>query len=273
MKPGKIFVFLFSLLFILLNFASCDSPTNDNDGGNSGGGGTLFDINTLSAGLYTGAPSSLTASSAPIADVAANDVGGAVTYAKAYSDEYTLLVDDDLNAGAQTLSVANVKLTIIGIGQERTIQFNGAASDYLFYLDSATASLSLGKNITLRCIQNSSNSLIRVENGSLAMLDGSKITGHSTSSSAGAVNILGNSSFTMDGGEITGNHTTTNTGTGGIFVQDNATFTMSGGSITGNTRGNPPEAMDVYLYGGGAIANGVKTGGTIGVSDPAGWGD
>ena len=214
----------------------------------------------------------------PIADVAANDVTEAVNYANANPGEYTLLIGADVNAGTQSLS-DNVKLSIIGIGEERTIQYSGADNARLFTIGGA---LTLGQNITLRGIATGSTYLVGVSsNSSLTMLAGSKITGHTTSGSFGefgtAVQILGgNSVFTMQGGEITGNHTSNTSSadvSGGVFAALGATFTMTGGSITGNTRGTatPPEAMDVVLIleGAAAVANATKTGGVIGVSIPA----
>ena len=209
---------------------------------------------------------------ASIGTVAANNVTEAVNYAKANPGEYTLLIDADVNAGEQTLNVANVKLTIIGIGEERTI---GPDLGNLFKIDGAGASLTLGQNITLRGIATGNRFLVYVGDGSLTMLAGSKITGHTTTGgwvSAGVVIDGATSSFTMHGGEITGNHAGDNfiaNNTGGVWVGNSATFTMTGGSITGNTRGDSNEAMDVYLFGTEATANASKTGGTIGVSIPA----
>jgi len=226
----------------------------------------------FSAGLYSGAPSTLTASSSPIATVAANDLAAAVTFAKANPAEYTLLIDDDINAGLQTLDIANVKLTIIGLGSERTIQFNGATDEQMFFVDSATASLTLGQNITLHGISESSACLVQVHSGSLTMLEGSKITGHSTTYVA--VRIWGpNSYFTMEGGEITGNHHNTidTSRSAGVFVGTNATFTMNGGSITGNTRGfgsTTRPNMDVVISGETSISRATRTGGIIGYSEP-----
>ena len=216
-----------------------------------------------------------TADFTPIGSVAANDLAAAVAHINANAGEYTLLIDDDVNAGRQTFDVANVKLTIIGIGGERTIQHNGLNNSELFIINAGTASLTLGQNITLRGIATGNFSLVYVGDGSLTMLAGSKITGHTTTNAVGAVCIHGaNASFTMQGGEITGNHTSNNifaNATGGVYAINSTTFTMSGGSITGNTRKDVPdtEAMDVVLYDAETIANSSKTGGTIGVSIPA----
>jgi len=211
----------------------------------------------------------------PIGAVTANDLDAAVVHINVTPGEYTLLIDDNINAGAQTLNVANVKLTIIGIGGERTIQYTGADNARFFDINNSV-SLTLGNNITLRGRENGSSvGFMRVLNGNLIMLVGSKITGDNTSSvNGGIVTISGvNSSFTMQGGEITGNHNRdgSSASSGGVRVGSSATFTITGGSITGNTRKDAPntEAMDVVLDGAAAIANASKTGGTIGVSIPA----
>jgi hypothetical protein len=47
------------------------------------------------------------------------------------------------------------------------------------------------------------------------------------------VNVFPNGSFTMTGGEISGNSVSGKFG-GGVFVRDNGSFTMGGGVISGN---------------------------------------
>ena len=206
--------------------------------------------------------------------VAANDISAAVDYVRtnAAVGEYILLLNQNVNADAQKLDTANMKLTIIGIGEPRTITFNGEGDDRaepLFNLQLASTSLTLGNNITLMGISNGLVELVRVFSANLIMLDGSKITGHAATMGT-AVAISGvNAHFTMHGGEITGNHYggSSTTTPGGLRVYSANTFTMTGGSITGNTHGDPPVARDVVLSDD-AIANSSKTGGTIGVSIP-----
>jgi len=139
-----------------------------------------------------------------------------------------------------------VNLTIIGIGGERTIQFNGANNECLFFVGVMHPAgvqygdLTLGENITLKGIQTSETALINVGTaGTLTMKAGSKITGHKTASKYGAVFASG--TFTMDGGEISGNEATVmDHGTAGVFVGTQepygaGNFIMNGGLITGNT--------------------------------------
>jgi hypothetical protein len=68
------------------------------------------------------------------------------------------------------------------------------------------------------------------------MKSGSRITGHTTSIAMGAVHITSSGYFTMEGGEISGNKSTSNlsTASGGVRVNTSSPFIMSGGKITGN---------------------------------------
>ncbi|MEA4954375.1 MAG: S-layer homology domain-containing protein [Pseudoflavonifractor sp.] len=73
----------------------------------------------------------------------------------------------------------------------------------------------------------------------------------------GCVDVSGYASFTMQGGNITGNRTTfTGRGGGGVFVGDNGSFTMTGGSIANN---------EALYWGGGVYTRGSFTmlGGSI----------
>ena len=281
MKPKRLNLFLlFVLCSLLFCLASCSDTTGSTDLSLLAllGGGKGFDINKLSAGLYLGAPEDLTSASVPIdtVTVPANDLAAAVTHVTNASNPdgaYTLLISQDVSAGKQNLNRANCELTIIGIGKERTIQFNGANNEPMFNLEASGASLSLGNNITLKGKETSTLNVVRVANGAFFMHAGSKITGHITTDSYGAVAVYGaNASFTMKGGSITGNQTSSSvasTASGGLYVGSSGTFTMTGGSIIGNTRNTTPPEMDVILLGPDSIANSSKTGGTIGTSIPA----
>jgi len=93
-------------------------------------------------------------------------------------------------------------------------------------------------------IASNNNSLVKVQNGSFIMLDGSKITENVSNTTAdgngrgAAVYVAGaNSVFIMRGGAISGNACTaigTKT-TGGVFVKNNGTFVMEGGRVEKNT--------------------------------------
>ena len=78
----------------------------------------------------------------------------------------------------------------------------------------------------------------------------------------GGVYISGNSTFTMNGGTISGNTATT---CGGVYVVNGGTFTMNGGTISGNT---------ANFDGGGVSVYGTftMTGGTISGNSAYDWG-
>ena len=198
-----------------------------------------------------------TASATPIniaGQTGNNILTKAINYANANPAEYTLLLDADVAAGEQYLftSTFNLKLNIIGIGAERTITYNGDASNSLFYISTSITNITLGQNITIKGIPNGTGNLITIWGGSFTMLAGSKITGHTTSAffhstvyveGAGAV-------FNMQGGEISGNRTTNgeSLASGGVLVTNDATFNMSGGVIKDNTSAfNTSSPADVFI--------------------------
>jgi len=81
------------------------------------------------------------------------------------------------------------------------------------------------------------------------MEDGSKITGHRSTGSDGAVYVTSdNANFIMRGGIITDNITgfSGNTMVGGVFINAGGRFTMQGGVITGNTRLDG-EPRDIFI--------------------------
>jgi hypothetical protein len=95
----------------------------------------------------------------------------------------------------------------------------------------------LGANITLKGLNSASAPLVQVENyGALVMKAGAKIIdnkrGSGSSVYGGGVYIGSYSSFTMTGGEISGN--TARDG-GGVYIGVNSSFTMTGGEIHHNT--------------------------------------
>ena len=225
---------------------ACDGDDGD-DGGKDIGG-----TPTIKAGLYA-KTWPITAEDTPIAGVAANNITAAFTHVNANPGTeaapilYTLLINQDVTSGALYLGSydspdVEVTLAIIGIGGERTIQYNGNANESLFTIGSldwmspSSGSLTLENNITLKGINNGTRPLIGVD-GTLTMKNGSKITGHKSISeylSAGAVIVAG--TFVMDGGEISENDS--DMGAGGILVAEGpshyGTFIMNGGIITGN---------------------------------------
>jgi hypothetical protein len=148
-------------------------------------------------------------------------------------ETYTLEVAADETLPSQTLSYSgksNITIILKGIGSARTLSFNGNGS--LFDVRNGVT-LVLDENITLKGNASNTastyNGLVRVFEGTFIMNDGSKIIGNNGS---GVFVIRG--SFTMNGGEISGN--TPDSG-GGVHVNFRATFDMYGGIISGNTPG------------------------------------
>jgi hypothetical protein len=138
----------------------------------------------------------------------------------------------------QTLNAARAKLTIIGIGSERTITAT-AANSQLFIINGDNATNITIQNVTLKGRSGyyqyltDSYKVVHVYRGSLTMRDGSKIT-----DSYGAVYVnSSNAVFKMEGGEISGNNNTYNASLipSGVRICNGGIFEMSGGSITGYT--------------------------------------
>lgn len=90
--------------------------------------------------------------------------------------------------------------------------------------------------------------------GTLIMKDGSEIKGNTVD--CGAVYVWPNSTFTMEGGKISGNYGTNN---GGAVCMGGGTFTMSGGEISGNKASAGGGGVSVFASG----ATFKMTGGTI----------
>jgi len=87
-----------------------------------------------------------------------------------------------------------------------------------------------------------------VENNSSFIMNGGEISGNK-GVNGGGVYVYFNGSFTMHGGKISGN--TADYYGGGVFVYNNSNFTMHGGEISGNTA--------INFYGGGVLVMGSFT--------------
>jgi len=223
-----------------------------------------------------------------IESVAANDVAAAVTRVvlegAANDGKYTLAINQNVTLTAlasmtNPTKLLNRELTIIGLGQERTITapVGGAFRVAATYSNTqGGASLILGENITIKGVDGMTAYLIDMgSRGSLIMKEGSKITGFSTTAvDRYPVCVSGGGSFTMDGGEISGNTvnrgTSNNSASAGVWIS-RGTFTMNGGTITGNTLTNGT-ASSSWGAGGVSLGTGaysddpakfVMNGGTI----------
>ncbi|MCL2629063.1 MAG: InlB B-repeat-containing protein [Oscillospiraceae bacterium] len=126
-------------------------------------------------------------------------------------------------------------------------------------------SLTLDKNITLvgrtqginGATEHNTNSLIHVQNAGFIMLDGSKIIGNTTigggeGTSVNTIQLSNNSTFIMEGGEITDNATTVQTAlaTGGLNIwAPGSSASIRGGRIIGNAGLN----TDILIQAGRAL--------------------
>ena len=197
---------------------------------------------------------------------AANDTeyfNNVISYIGGNVAAYALLLDKSLNIAGSTTRVLNAnrtKLTLIGLDSERKISLTsrgrilGVTSTNS---DELSIDLTLGNNITLvgltsgqnGATQNNDHSVLRVQNGNLIMLEGSKITGNTSVSQAASteegaavyINSTGslNANFIMKGGTITGNSSTVSANTqlcGGLAIRGGgSSASLEGGSIIGNT--------------------------------------
>jgi uncharacterized repeat protein (TIGR02543 family) len=162
---------------------------------------------------------------------------------------YTITLKNNESIAPRTLSYngKQVGITIKGGTSERTVSLSTTGS--LFTVESGVT-LTLDNNVTLRGRSDNTDSLVDVR-GTLVMHTGSRITGNSYTSSSfisGGVYVDNNGTFTMSGGEISGNSSASG---GGVYVSNNGgTFTMSDGEISGKSS---------YYNGGGVYVGGSGT--------------
>jgi hypothetical protein len=98
--------------------------------------------------------------------------------------------------------------------------------------------LTLGGTLELVGINNNNKPLVYVTSGgNLTLADDAGITDNWNTRDGGGVYVTGNASaFTMNGGKISGNKSTSSTSNcGGVYVASNSAFIMNGGKISGNT--------------------------------------
>jgi hypothetical protein len=154
--------------------------------------------------------------------------------------------------------------TTFGTVAPVTVSLRGGGS--LAYIGSGYASLftvNTGQNLIIRnfTLQGDTDNgwaLLEVFGGTAVLKTGGKITGNIAGATVGGgVFVDSGGTFTMEGGEISGN-ASTGGGGGGVYI-GSGTFTMTGGEIKGNTALSS-EGGGVYVS---ASATFIKTGGTI----------
>ncbi|MCL2412357.1 MAG: hypothetical protein FWC97_12020 [Treponema sp.] len=227
-------------LAVIIGFiaTACDE---DNNGGNN--------PPPLTAGLFAGILPNL---GERVTDVEANDLQAVLDHvnANAADGHFTWILGENIAVDGSTtraLNQTDARLTIIGLGQERTISVTSNGRIFTLGAEGQTGiSLTLGNNIALVGFNANDNGMVLVEQtAAFTMLAGSEIRGNTNSGNAiannvgTAVYVVSGSSFTMLGGSITGNHSTTTENTargGGLFASGAGTvITLAGGNITGNT--------------------------------------
>ena len=214
------------ILVIVLAFISCGDGADSGGGISSGPGGYL----------YAKAPAALSLDDTPIdltGTMGDTIVDKVVNYVNDNSGTYTLVLDSNIAVAgnARTINNSSAKLTIIGIGAERTISLSSTGR--MFTVN--TGSLTIGDSITLQGCNDNGDSLVFV-NSNFTMETGSKITGNKIDLVAnpdfGGGGVYVGGTFTMNGGEISGNKAYQG---GGVYVI--GSFTMADGTIYGNDAG------------------------------------
>ncbi|MDR0495670.1 MAG: MBG domain-containing protein [Treponema sp.] len=174
--------------------------------------------------------------------------GGSLTVILKGSGTLSLSSGYPLRIGAnQTLIIDGEGLTLKGVKNNSypAVWVNGTLE-----LKNGTIT---GNEFASRYLWSASNGAgggVLIHSGGTFTMSGGEISGNTSSSNGagGGVYILSGGTFTISSGEISGN--TAKYG-GGVYIDSGGTFTMNGGEISGNTAG----------YGGGVYVNGSLYGG------------
>ena len=152
-------------------------------------------------------------------------------------------------------------------GLKTILDLNGSTIDFNGWEDSPGVSVMGGVNFTLNDtsaansgkLTGAKNCAVAVHGGTFTM-NGGNITGNSATKGGGGV-VVNSGTFIMSGGTISGN--TANSLGGGVYVSDLGTFEISGAPVVKNNTGE-----NVYLPSGKTITvKGALTGGAyIGVT-------
>jgi hypothetical protein len=189
---------------------------------------------------------SVSVSLLPVFNVATSqEFTGAIASINASSKAKTYFINltNNVSSGAVSFTANAAKTIIIkGEGAIRAITNTGTAA--LFTVPSGITLL-LENNLHLNG-NAKEYSVVSVDGGNLVMNAGSRI---SNAKSSGV--RINNGTFTMEGGEISGNTTAATASAGGVYVYTNGTFTMKGGMISGNTA--PYGGGGVYVYTNGTF--------------------
>jgi hypothetical protein len=224
-----------------------------NETGVSAYGASASGMPQITAGLYKGASLQ---DSVRIGDQnLSNSLAYIATNALAGDNYYIVLgANESIRSQILGYSEQTIGITLMGIGKERQITFDYGTSA-LFTINTGVT-LTLDDKIAL-IRRYYSYPLVRVSNdGFLVMNAGSKITGN-TSSSNSSVSVSGGT-FTMKGGEISGNSGN------GVSIDSNGTFTMGGGKISYNSSRGVSVSGGTFTMEGGEISDNSGDGVSIG---------
>jgi hypothetical protein len=228
--------------------------------GSSGGGAS-----TASSSSGGGQPKTVQVPSQPAAQTPAKPSGIVVEggslaeklqwlEANAASDtEYRIEVSANESISATILSYPRkryVTVRLISSEGEKVLSLTSTGSIFTVETD---VTLILDNGITLQGHDKNNASLVPVNGrGTLIMNAGAKISGNAASDYyGGGVHVNENGTFTMRGGEISGNIG----GGGGVYLES-STFTKSGGTIIGSTgASNENWAKDGFAVGGSRRRN------------------
>jgi len=215
---------------------------------------TLYAIWIANYGVITVPGASLSAKLAWLKANAANE------------KEYIIELIKNENLFSTSLNYANnITITLRGIGATRTISHFSTTANMAMFSISSGVTLVLDEEITLQGRNDNTASLVYTySSGSLIMNTGSKIIGNNIDRSIGYSTALGGGvynggTFTMTGGEISGNTITSTSLPGsssanyGGGVYNVGTFIMTGGEISGNTI----TGYFVNFGGAGVYSNGT----------------
>jgi len=165
---------------------------------------------------------------------------------------YTITILNDISIPGRTssnFSPANLTVTIKG---DKTISLSSKGS---------VLRISSGQNIIVQGIRfmgmdNNNAQAVFIDGGDFTMQDNAMVYGNSSYSAGGGV-CLYSGTFTMNGGQISGNSSLANgpsSSGGGVYVSS-GTFTMNGGQISGNFC-LPSTSPISPSFGGGVCVNG-----------------
>ena len=195
--------------------------------------------------------------------------------------DYTIVVAAN-NTYQQQLKLnnANAVVTMMGVGAERTLFHSWTGS----VINAIKGHIILSNNITLSgTFGTSDEGAVYLSGGNVTMTSGSKIIGCTATGRASAVyNNSSDSTFILDGGEISGNTTTVPSGKvfggamsanwGKIIIKSGAVFNNETTSADGNitiggagafpikSRGNAFQKTGGRIYGNSAAYTGGATG-------------